>query len=121
MVNYGSKRQIHHFQSHYLSARIVYKGLSWLQILLAFGADVNAGLNERSPLHYAVMSDAADVVDELLSAGASPDTPQVHTITLVLVGVINVRTQRISTQSTKSRVILVKQLNNLSQQLNAAC
>lgn len=47
------------------------------QVLLAHGADVNAGLSERSPLHYAVLSDAPEVVKELLEFGASPDTPQV--------------------------------------------
>lgn len=47
------------------------------QVLLANGADVNAGLTERSPLHYAVLSDAPEVVTVLLEAGACPDTPQV--------------------------------------------
>ena len=48
------------------------------QVLIAHGADVNAGLSERSPLHYAVLSDAPVVVKELLEAGACPDTPQVR-------------------------------------------
>lgn len=47
------------------------------QVLLAYGADVNAGLSERSPLHYAVLSDAPEVVKALVEAGACPDTPQV--------------------------------------------
>lgn len=47
------------------------------QVLLSNGADVNAGLTDRSPLHYAVLSDAPDVVSALLAAGACPDTPQV--------------------------------------------
>lgn len=47
-------------------------------MLIAHGADVNAGLSERSPLHYAVLSDAPVVVKELLEAGACPDTPQVR-------------------------------------------
>lgn len=52
------------------------------QELIAYGADVNAGLNERSPLHYAVLSDAPDVVKALIDAGACPDTPQVTTFGL---------------------------------------
>lgn len=46
-------------------------------MLIDHGADVNAGLSERSPLHYAVLSDAPEVVNALLDAGACPDTPQV--------------------------------------------
>lgn len=57
------------------------KSLPCVKALLDFGADINAGLSEKSPLHYAVMSDAADVVQELLKAGACPDTPQVFTET----------------------------------------
>lgn len=49
----------------------------FFQVLIAHGADVNAGLSDRSPLHYAVLSDAPEVVKELLEAGACPDTPQV--------------------------------------------
>lgn len=51
-----------------------------LQVLISHGADVNAGLTERSPLHYAVLSDAPEVVSELLNAGACPDTPQVCSV-----------------------------------------
>lgn len=49
-------------------------------MLIAHGADVNAGLNDRSPLHYAVLSDAPVVVKALLDAGACPDTPQVRPV-----------------------------------------
>lgn len=52
----------------------------FLQVLIGHGADVNAGLAERSPLHYAVLSDAPEVVSELLDAGACPDTPQVRSV-----------------------------------------
>lgn len=52
-------------------------GFVFFQVLLSHGADVNAGLSERSPLHYAVLSHATEVVRELLEAGACPDTPQV--------------------------------------------
>lgn len=47
-------------------------------MLINHGADVNAGLSDRSPLHYAVLSDAPEVVGALLEAGACPDTPQVR-------------------------------------------
>ncbi|XP_047033633.1 transient receptor potential channel pyrexia isoform X2 [Helicoverpa zea] len=57
------------------------KSLACVKVLIAYGADVNAGLSERSPLHYAVLSDAPIVVKELLAAGACPDTPQVFTET----------------------------------------
>ncbi|GBP04056.1 Transient receptor potential channel pyrexia [Eumeta japonica] len=57
------------------------KSLPCVKILMAHGADVNAGLKEHSPLHYAVLSDASEVVSELLKAGACPDTPQVFTET----------------------------------------
>ncbi|XP_063627903.1 transient receptor potential channel pyrexia isoform X1 [Cydia splendana] len=57
------------------------KSLACVKILLENGADVNAGLSDRSPLHYAVLSDAPDVVGLLLEAGACPDTPQVFTET----------------------------------------
>ncbi|XP_045502459.1 transient receptor potential channel pyrexia-like isoform X1 [Colias croceus] len=57
------------------------KSVACVKALLSHGADVNAGLSEHSPLHYAVLSDAPDVVRELLNAGACPDTPQVFTET----------------------------------------
>ncbi|XP_068619064.1 transient receptor potential channel pyrexia isoform X2 [Battus philenor] len=57
------------------------KCLKCVKVLINHGADVNAGLSERSPLHYAVLSDAPEVVGALLEAGACPDTPQVFTET----------------------------------------
>ncbi|CAG9134034.1 unnamed protein product [Plutella xylostella] len=57
------------------------KSLACVKELLRHGADVNAGVELRSPLHYAVLSDAPDVVHALLEAGASPDTSQVFTET----------------------------------------
>ncbi|KAJ2953216.1 hypothetical protein O0L34_g793 [Tuta absoluta] len=57
------------------------RNLACVKVLIAYGADVNAGLSERSPLHYAVLSNAHDVVSALLEAGACPDTPQVFTET----------------------------------------
>ncbi|VVD01605.1 unnamed protein product, partial [Leptidea sinapis] len=57
------------------------KSLNCVKLLLHHGADVNAGLTEHSPLHYAVLSDAPEIVSELLEAGACPDTPQVFTET----------------------------------------
>lgn len=53
---------------------------SFHQILVKHGADVNAGINDRSPLHYAVQSEAADCVEELLKSGARADTPQVSCV-----------------------------------------
>jgi ankyrin repeat protein len=53
------------------------KSLRCVQVLLNSGADVNAGITQRSPLHYAVQSNAPDCVLELLIKGACPDTPQV--------------------------------------------
>ncbi|XP_023289735.1 transient receptor potential channel pyrexia [Orussus abietinus] len=52
-----------------------------VKALLRSGADVNAGLLNKSPLHYAVLSNAADCVETLLQAGASPNNPQVYTET----------------------------------------
>ncbi|XP_049877815.1 transient receptor potential channel pyrexia isoform X3 [Pectinophora gossypiella] len=57
------------------------KSLACVKVLIAYGADVNAGLSEKSPLHYAVLSNAPEVVSALLEAGACPDTPQVFTET----------------------------------------
>ncbi|XP_013135767.1 PREDICTED: transient receptor potential channel pyrexia isoform X2 [Papilio polytes] len=57
------------------------KCLKCVKVLINHGADVNAGLSDRSPLHYAVLSDAPEVVGALLEAGACPDTPQVFTET----------------------------------------
>lgn len=54
----------------------------FFQVLIAHGADVNAGLSERSALHYAVLSDAPEVVNALIDAGACPDTPQVRLLRL---------------------------------------
>lgn len=45
--------------------------------LIKSGADVNAGLSGRSPLHYAVLNNAGDCVEALLQAGACPNNPQV--------------------------------------------
>jgi len=45
--------------------------------LIKSGADVDAGLSGRSPLHYAVLNNAADCVEVLLQAGACPNNPQV--------------------------------------------
>lgn len=44
-------------------------------------ANVDAGLPRRSPLHYAVLSDASDCVEVLLKNGACPNNPQVYTET----------------------------------------
>lgn len=49
-----------------------------IKCLIKAGADVNAGLTGRSPLHYAVLNNAADCVEALLQAGACPNNPQVH-------------------------------------------
>ncbi|KAI5643183.1 ankyrin repeats (3 copies) domain-containing protein [Phthorimaea operculella] len=38
------------------------RNLACVKVLIAYGADVNAGLSDRSPLHYAVLSNAPDVV-----------------------------------------------------------
>ncbi|KAI4467780.1 ion transport protein [Holotrichia oblita] len=51
--------------------------LCCLKYLLRNGADVNAGLAQKSALHYAVQSEALECVKELLEAGAVPNTPQV--------------------------------------------
>ncbi|XP_031337545.1 transient receptor potential channel pyrexia isoform X2 [Photinus pyralis] len=53
--------------------------LACTKLLIRRGADVNAGITNKSPLHYAVQSLAADCVKELLEAGAIPNTPQVYT------------------------------------------
>lgn len=48
-----------------------------VKCLIKSGADVNAGLSGKSPLFYAVLSNARDCVEVLLQAGASPNNPQV--------------------------------------------
>lgn len=53
--------------------------LECLKLLIQAKADVNAGLSNRSPLHYAVQSLAIDCVNELLKSGAIPNTPKVFT------------------------------------------
>ncbi|KAH0568065.1 transient receptor potential channel pyrexia-like [Cotesia glomerata] len=55
--------------------------LSSVKCLIKSGGNVDAGLPGRTPLHYAVMSNAADCVEALLKAGASPNNPQVYTET----------------------------------------
>ena len=52
-----------------------------IRCLLKYGANVDAGLPGRSPLHYAVLSNASECVEMLLSAGACPNNPQVYTET----------------------------------------
>ncbi|XP_020288047.1 transient receptor potential channel pyrexia-like isoform X2 [Pseudomyrmex gracilis] len=52
-----------------------------IKCLIKSGADINAGLTGRSPLHYAVLNNAADCVEALLQAGACPNNPQVYTET----------------------------------------
>lgn len=51
--------------------------LNCLKLLLQHGADVNAGLTTKSPLHYAVQNLAIECVITLLDAGAIPHSPQV--------------------------------------------
>lgn len=48
-----------------------------LRQLIKSGAEINAGIQLRSPLYYAVQSLADDCVKALLDAGAIPNTPQV--------------------------------------------
>ncbi|XP_068993861.1 uncharacterized protein pyx [Neodiprion pinetum] len=58
-----------------------------VKLLLKSGANVDAGLSgnsmdhEKTPLHYAVLNDASDCVEELLRAGASPNNSVVYTET----------------------------------------
>lgn len=56
--------------------------LACVRMLIKYGADVNAGVKNKSPLHYAVQSLASDCVYELLHAGAIPNTPQVSCLQL---------------------------------------
>ncbi|KZC06393.1 Transient receptor potential channel pyrexia [Dufourea novaeangliae] len=55
--------------------------ISCVKCLIKSGADVNAGLSGKSPLYYAVLSNAEDCVEALLNAGACPNNPQVYTET----------------------------------------
>lgn len=48
-----------------------------VKCLIKSGADLDAGLSGRSPLHYAVLNNAGDCVEALLQAGACPNNPQV--------------------------------------------
>lgn len=52
-----------------------------VKCLIKSGANVDAGLSEKSPLHYAVLNNAGDCVEALLQAGACPNNPQVYTET----------------------------------------
>nr|XP_023015945.1 transient receptor potential channel pyrexia [Leptinotarsa decemlineata] len=58
--------------------------LDCLKLLIDSGADVNAGLNNpsnKSPLYFAVQSNAVDCVRELLQRNATPNTQQVFSET----------------------------------------
>lgn len=48
-----------------------------VKCLIKSGADTDAGLSGKSPLHYAVLNNAGDCVEALLQAGACPNNPQV--------------------------------------------
>lgn len=52
-----------------------------IQLLLRNGAQLNAGIERRSPLHYAVERNHVKCVQTLLQYGANPNTPQVYTET----------------------------------------
>lgn len=54
---------------------------SSVDYLIKSGANVDAGLPGRTPLHYAVLSNASKCVEALLKAKASPNNPQVYTET----------------------------------------
>jgi ankyrin repeat protein len=49
--------------------------------LLKNGAQLNAGIERKSALHYAVQKNAVKCVQVLLKYGANPNTPQVYTET----------------------------------------
>lgn len=49
--------------------------------MLKRGALINAGIEKRSPLHFAVEKNALKCVELLLDNGANPNTPQVYTET----------------------------------------
>lgn len=55
--------------------------VSCVRSLIKYGGNVNAGLTGKSPLHYAVLSNACDCVETLLKAKALPNNPQVYTET----------------------------------------
>lgn len=48
-----------------------------IKSLIKAKADVNAGFPGKTPLHYAVLSNAVDSAEVLLQAGAHPNNPQV--------------------------------------------
>ncbi|XP_055603232.1 transient receptor potential channel pyrexia [Uranotaenia lowii] len=52
-----------------------------IDLLLAIGVDINAGIEKHSPLHYAVQRNSIKCVEYLLKKGANPNTPQVYTQT----------------------------------------
>ncbi|XP_038123030.1 transient receptor potential channel pyrexia isoform X1 [Culex quinquefasciatus] len=58
-------------------------------LLLAKGADINAGIEKHSPLHYAVQRNSKRCVEYLLKNGANPNTPQVYTQTPLHVAASN--------------------------------
>ncbi|KAK1132464.1 hypothetical protein K0M31_013850 [Melipona bicolor] len=55
--------------------------LACVKYLIKSKADVKAEICGKSPLYYAVLSNAADCVKALLEAGASPNNSQVYTET----------------------------------------
>uniref|UniRef100_A0A182PFC5 Ion transport domain-containing protein n=1 Tax=Anopheles epiroticus TaxID=199890 RepID=A0A182PFC5_9DIPT len=55
--------------------------LECVTLLLAQHVDINAGIEQHSALHYAVMRNSKRCVEYLLAHGANPNTPQVYTQT----------------------------------------
>lgn len=49
--------------------------------MLRNGAQINSGIERKSPLHYAVQKNHLNCVQLLLQYGANPNTPQVYTET----------------------------------------
>uniref|UniRef100_A0A0C9RWG5 Pyx_3 protein n=1 Tax=Fopius arisanus TaxID=64838 RepID=A0A0C9RWG5_9HYME len=63
---------------HYAAAR---NDLCSLRLLVKYGGNVDIGLPGRTPLYYAVLSNAYVCVEVLLKSGACPNNPQVYTET----------------------------------------
>ncbi|XP_076392292.1 transient receptor potential channel pyrexia isoform X2 [Megachile rotundata] len=83
LIKYGANPCEWDFNKKYtpLHCAAAIGNIACVKCLLKSRADVNAGLSGKSPLYYAVLSNAADCVEALLQSGASPNNPQVYTET----------------------------------------
>ncbi|XP_043510703.1 transient receptor potential channel pyrexia [Frieseomelitta varia] len=83
LLKYGANPNEWDFSKKYtpLHCAAATGDLACVKYLIKSKADVKAEIYGKSPLYYAVLSNAADCVKALLEAGASPNNSQVYTET----------------------------------------